>query len=131
MNIKIAVVTEDGERISNHFGTAPYYKVFEVQDGQIVSEEMRPKPHNEHHVHHHSEEHHHEEEHEQSRRRGAEMLAAVSDCQVLISGGMGRLAYQHAQASNMAIYMTGGKIEEAVQAYLRGELTSNERRVHR
>ena len=41
--MKIAIVTEDGETISQHFGRAPYYMVYTVENGQITSREKRNK----------------------------------------------------------------------------------------
>ena len=40
---KIAVITDDGKTISQHFGRAPYYLVATVENGQIVNREMRNK----------------------------------------------------------------------------------------
>jgi len=36
--MKVAVVTDDGESVSQHFGRARYYAVFEVDDGKIVGQ---------------------------------------------------------------------------------------------
>ena len=41
--MKIAVITDDGATISRHFGRAPYYAVFTVEDGAVVEREMRDK----------------------------------------------------------------------------------------
>ncbi len=35
--MKIAAITDDGETISQHFGRAPYYAVFTVEDGKIAN----------------------------------------------------------------------------------------------
>ncbi len=124
MTLKIAVITDDGERISAHFGRARYYKVFTVDDGRIVAEEMIPRQgvHTHAHEHHHHHGHHH---HHQT------MLQPIAECQVLIAGGMGEPAYQAAQANGLEVVLTGGPIRSAVEAYLRGELTSDLRRLHR
>ena len=41
--MKIAVITDDGKTISQHFGRAPYYLVLTIEEGKIVSREMRDK----------------------------------------------------------------------------------------
>ncbi len=61
--VRIAAVTEDGERLSAHFGMAPLYRVFTIEDGQIVAEEVRQKPHHLHHSHEDNHEHSHSRAH--------------------------------------------------------------------
>lgn len=124
MSYKIAVVTEDGKRISSHFGMASLYKIYTVEDGQIISEEEREKPH---HQHHPDQGHNHEHD----RGNGhADMFAPVEGCQVLLVGGMGSPAYRKAQETGLDIVLTGGEIRPALEAYLRGDLQSDMRRVH-
>jgi predicted Fe-Mo cluster-binding NifX family protein len=117
--IRIAAVTENGLRLSSHFGRAPYFRVFSVEDGHIMGEETRPKPyhgehsHDEPHVHLHN-----------------DMFAPIADCQVLLCGGMGLPAYEKAQAAGLEVLLTGGEIQAAVQAYLDGKIVSDLRRIH-
>ena len=120
--VRIAAVTEDHEKISSHFGHAPFYRVFSIEDGEVVAEEERPKPYHgeEGHAHEHGGGHGH-----------ADMFAPVADCQVLLCGGMGEPAYQKAEAAGLEVILTGGGISEALQAYLNGEITSDMRRIHR
>lgn len=119
--IKLAAVTEDGEILSSHFGRAPFYRVFTLQDGQVVQEATLAKAHHgphpagEHGAHGHNHD---------------DMFAPVRDCQVLLCGGMGEPAYQSAVAKGLEVILTGGDILAAVQAYLKGELRSDPRRVH-
>jgi predicted Fe-Mo cluster-binding NifX family protein len=104
---------------------SPYYRVFSVDNGQILDEELRQKPHHERHPDHGSEHHHkHGPGHHQN------MFAPIADCQVLICGGMGGPAYAKAQAANLDVILTGGEILATVQAYLAGEINSDMRRVH-
>ncbi len=119
MEHKIAFVTEDGARISNHFGRAPYYRVFTVADGRVVSEEQRGKAHHGAHAPHHHGHHNH-----------ADMFAPVSDCRIMVAGGMGTPAYAAAQRAGLEVILTGGEIQAALQAYLSGTLEHDPRRVH-
>ena len=59
------------------------------------------------------------------------MLAPIADCQVLISGGMGEPAFAKARAAELEIFLTGGMIADAVQAYNSGEISSDLRRLHK
>ena len=125
---KIAIVTEDGQRVSSHFGQAPFFQVFSVNEGQVTAEEQRQKPYNIGH-HHHHEDHDHQQNHHH-HVKGAQMFAVIADCQVLISGGMGKPAFQKAAAAGLEVFLAGGKIQDVLQAYLRGDLASDERRIH-
>lgn len=59
------------------------------------------------------------------------MFSVISDCQVLVAGGMGEPAYQRARAYGLEVYLTGEwKIEAALSAYQAGALKSDLRRVH-
>ena len=119
---KIAVVTENGRQISSHFGMAPAYRVYTVEDSRVIAEEERAKPHHTHHPDH-SGGHEGHGLHE-------DMFAPISDCQVLICGGMGTPAYQKAETAGLQVVLTGGEMLTAVEAYLLGQLNSDPRRVH-
>ncbi len=121
MREKIAFATDDGERLSNHFGHAPYYQVFTIEDGRVVSTEQRPKGHHgdeeEEHGHHSDQEH-------------AAMFAAIQDCRTLVAGSMGRNAYRAAQSAGLNVILTAGTVQSALQSFLEGTLKHNPRRVH-
>lgn len=122
--MKIAAVTEDGHSVSSHFGMAPEYRVYTVEDGRITGEERRLKPHHSHHPDH--------REHGSHGGQGhTDMFAPIADCQVLLCGGMGTPAYQKAQQAGLEVVFTGGALPEVVQAYLQGGVTSDLRRIHR
>ncbi len=60
------------------------------------------------------------------------MFAPIADCQVLIAGGMGQPAYDHAISAGLEVVMTGEKsISAALEAYRNGLLMSDPRRIHR
>jgi predicted Fe-Mo cluster-binding NifX family protein len=124
---KIAVVTQDNQKVSAHFGMAPFYRVFSIENGQIVGEETRQKPHHEQHPDQNAS-HQHEQGHGPGHHN--EMFTPIADCQVLICGGMGTPAYAKAQAAGLEVILAGGEIRAAMQAYLCAELVSDPRRVH-
>ncbi len=121
--MKIAVVTEDGATIHSHFGQAPYFQVLTIENNQIIANEQRAKPAHQHgsHEHHHSG----NDSHAQN------MAQVIADCQVLIARGMGQPAYAALQAAGIQPILTERQmISDAVDAYLRGELTHQSNRVH-
>ena len=130
--MKIAVVTEDGAAISQHFGRAPLYLVVTVEDGKIVGKETRPKA-----GYHTSGAHHPKaagEKHGCGRgapARHARMAETISDCQVLLAGGMGEGAYDNLRSRNIEPVVTDVEdIEEAVKLYLVGKLPNLRERLH-
>ena len=128
MAYKIAVVTEDGQRIGNHFGMAPNYQVFSVDGGRILSQETRSKPHHSQHPDHSAQEHGVQEQ--DHNRLHEDMFAPIKDCQVLMCGGMGSPAYQKAIAAGLKVVMTSGEIQPSVKAFMDGNVTSDLSRIH-
>jgi predicted Fe-Mo cluster-binding NifX family protein len=122
--VKIAAVTDDGQILSNHFGMATQYVVFEAEAGRILKQETRQKPH--HTVHPD-----HSQEHTHSDQLHEDMFAPIRDCQVLLVGAMGNGAYQRAISAGLEVVLTGGAVAEAVQSYLTGSMVSNDLRIHR
>lgn len=123
--IKIAVTTQDGKKVSGHFGMAPYYRVIQVDAGKILGDTTREKPHNQSHEHSSDHEHGHH-----GHGLGRRAIQVIDDCQVLICGGMGQPAFQKAQDAGLEIYLTGGSVDDAIQSYIKGELKSDQRRIH-
>jgi predicted Fe-Mo cluster-binding NifX family protein len=119
--LKIAFPTDDGEAISAHLGRAPFFVVVTLNDPDAPKFEQRSKTYHgsgEHEQHGHGHDH-------------SSMFASIGDCQVLIAGGMGQPAYEHAIQAGFKVLMTGEKtIAAALEAYRAGTLTSDLRRVH-
>jgi len=132
--MKIAVVSEDEDTISQHFGRAPLYVVVTAEDGKIVGKESRNKT-----GHHTFAAHRHQDLGPGERHgydagsavRHESMAGIISDCQVLIAGGMGWGAYESMQSYNIKSVVTDVKnINEAVQLYLDGKLPNLMERLH-
>jgi len=131
--MKIAVITDDGKTISQHFGRAPYYVVFTIAEGKITNREMRNKlghsnfagePHEEHHGAGHGMD-------EASHNKHAQMAESISDCQVLLCGGMGMGAYVSMQQLNIRPIVTDLlDIEAAVAIYINGNLIDHAEKLH-
>jgi predicted Fe-Mo cluster-binding NifX family protein len=134
--MKIAVVTEDGQTISQHFGRAPYYLVFTVEGNTITRRELRDKAGHRDFAGAHEHEHHHEHEHEhgsgpEADRRHARMIETITDCQVVLVRGMGRGAYVALEQAGLTPIVTDiADAEAAVRAYLAGDITNHTERLH-
>jgi len=131
--MKIVAVSEDGITISQHFGRAPLYVVLTVEEGKVVNKETRAKT-----GHHTFAAHHPDlapgEKHGYdagSQVRHGSMAETISDCQVLLAGGMGWGAYEAMQSYNIKPVVTDVKsIDEAVQLYLDNKLPNLMERLH-
>lgn len=103
--MKIAVTYDNGE-VFQHFGRTENFKLYEVEDGKILSSEILS-----------------------SGGTGHEALAyllADKSVNLLICGGMGAGAQAAlADAGIMVCSGASGNADEAVAAYLRGELISS------
>lgn len=132
--MKIAVISDDGNAISQHFGRAPLYVVVTVEDGKIVSKENRAKAgHHSFAGGHHSEtapgERHGYDAGAQSRHTA--MAQSIDDCQVLIAGGMGWGAYESMKSRGIETVVTDIEdIEQAVNMYVEGKLPNLMERLH-
>ncbi|MFZ0050841.1 MAG: NifB/NifX family molybdenum-iron cluster-binding protein [Desulfobaccales bacterium] len=120
--MKIAVASDDGTGLAQHFGRSRYFLVFNVSDGQITGPEARPngctasaqgecghEPHDHHDHHAHSHD---------------ALVTALRDCQVVLAGGMGRRAAMDLEAHGikpLAVSFSGPALE-AVRAYLSGAI---------
>jgi predicted Fe-Mo cluster-binding NifX family protein len=131
--MKIAVITDDGKTISQHFGRAPYYMVMTIEAGKILNREMREKLGHNQFSGIGTEEHHHEQHgmDPASHDKHAQMAGSISDCEVLICGGMGRGAYESMRLLKIKPVVTEiSDIEEAVQAYMDGKLVDHTEMLH-
>lgn len=144
--MKIAAITNDGLNLSQHFGRAPYFMVLTVEDGEIVDREQRDKYghgqiqlEGEHHSNgqgHHGEGHHNNAQGRhgygtKAKTRHEQMATSITDCQVLLCGGMGWGAYETMKEKGITPIVTEiGNIDEAVRAYLDGTIVDRTEMLH-
>jgi predicted Fe-Mo cluster-binding NifX family protein len=138
--MKIAIVTDDGQSISRHFGRALSYLVYTIEDGAVIHREVRAKPSHHHAAEgqHHDEHGHHEHHEHHEHSLGAEadskhnqMLSPIMDCEAAIVRGMGRGAYLVFEQAGIRAYITTiENPDEAVRAYLDGTLTNHLEKLH-
>jgi len=132
--LKIAVVTDDGTTICQHFGRARFYTVVTIENGQVINKEQRPKAG--HHVAgmQHASQASHGDRHgfdANAQASHASMIANITDCQVVMAGGMGWGAKESLKQAGIAVHTTDVEnIEEAVRLYLQGKLANRAERLH-
>lgn len=132
--MRIAVVTDDGQTISQHFGRATHYLVATVENGAITQRELRDKfghgqlggadsePHGAGHAHGHGPE---------AESRHGRMAQAIADCEAVLAGGMGYGAYQSMQARGIRPVVTDiTSVDEAVLAYASGTIIDHVDQLH-
>jgi len=122
--MKIAVVTMDGEAVSQHFGRSPYYAIITVEDGKVSSRELRRRGTG----HFSPGGPQHGGDLEESGRHGygpdarmphAAMAQEISDYKVLIAGGMGSGAHENFTEARLDVILTDIEtISDAVTAYV-------------
>jgi predicted Fe-Mo cluster-binding NifX family protein len=126
--LKIAIVTDDHQTISAHFGRAQFYEIFTIDAGkvtkretvsrsfpQIVPVDAAPEQQGEHH-------HHHDHN---------AMITPIAECQALLSRGMGMGAHLSLQEHNIQPIITDiSDIELALDAYLAGTLVDHPEKLH-
>jgi tRNA-Thr(GGU) m(6)t(6)A37 methyltransferase TsaA len=137
LTMKIAVITNDGKTISQHFGRAPHYLVFTVEDGAITEKELRDKLGHRQFV---NEPHDHDHDHDDPRGHGfgahseqkhARMIETIQDCEAIIVRGMGRGAYLAMEQANIHPFVSDIEdAEEAVQAYIDNTLEDHTEKLH-
>ena len=131
--MKIAFITDDGETISQHFGRASHYLVVKVAEGQIIKREMRDKLGHNQYVKAEEDPNHTQGSgmDSASHRKHHQMAEAISDCDVLICGGMGRGAYQSMQSFGVRPIVTDRKsIDQALQDFFEGNLKDLTEKLH-
>jgi predicted Fe-Mo cluster-binding NifX family protein len=132
--MKIALITDDGQTISQHFGRAPYYLVVTIENGKVSQREMRDKLGHRHFANQEHGEHLANERHgfdPAAQDRHSSMAQAIADCEAIIYGGMGAGAYESMRQLNIRPVVTDlRKIDDAIQAYLAGSLQDHTELLH-
>lgn len=117
--MKVAVVSDDGKNVSQHFGRAKYFLIYETSNSGFVLKEVIEKPAHNHdmvaHGHHHG-----------GRGHGGghglhrKAVNLLKDCQVLIARGLVEGARLALKEKNIEVVITNEEIaDEAVRKYLK------------
>ncbi len=118
--MKIAVVSDNGTMIAGHFGRARGFIVYTVDNSAITGKDWLSNTFTAHaqgHVHGVQGEHQH------GMHGHGPILRALSDCEVVISRGMGRRAYDDLTQSGCRVVITVEEdAQNAVELFLAGQL---------
>jgi predicted Fe-Mo cluster-binding NifX family protein len=135
--MKIAVVTDDGTTISQHFGRARYYAVLTVEGQQVLGREMLDRSDTLLPV----------DEHQARQGLAGEidchgtgtaaaashlrMVQPIQDCQVLLARGMSWSARECLLGVGVRPILTDiTSLDEAVQAYLNDTIVDHVEALH-
>lgn len=127
--LKLAIVTDDGTNVSKHFGRAPYYLVVELEGNAIKEKKLVPKlGHGQFYGIHEGGSGGH---HMGSESKHRAIMTPISDCKVVICGGMGIGAYQSMMLNGIQPIITSlDSAEEAIEAYLKGRIDDHPELIH-
>lgn len=121
--MKIAVASDDGKTIAEHFGRTQGFMIYEISEkGEIVSKTYRQNNHT-----------HHKQGHQDNRNLGEHhghdhgtVLVLLKDTQAVISRGMGRrILYDLDNAGIKPFIVTVMDADEALEKYLQDQLESD------
>jgi predicted Fe-Mo cluster-binding NifX family protein len=118
--MKIAVASDDGVTIAEHFGRCAGFEIFEVAGNEATIIERRPNTN----VHQHGQEDCDQHDHGGAAHSHESFLAALRDCQAVICRGMGRRAVADLAARGIKPIVTVQDItaQQAVELYATGQL---------
>jgi predicted Fe-Mo cluster-binding NifX family protein len=136
--MKVAIASDDGKNLSQHFGRAAFYIVYTIENDKVIAKEVRDK------VGHHSfiEGHGAESCHDHgaqgahgmdaaSQNKHQSMLSAALDCHFIIAGHMGGGAYHSMVQQGIEPLLTDLKdSDEAIKAILEDRFENALDRLH-
>lgn len=116
--MKIAVATIDGVSVSQHFGQSKGFVVFEIDGVTVQNRELRTNdntPHNDGICNHGQ---------QQQGHGHTGIVGLLSDCTVMLCGGMGAGAAQSMTANGIKPVIIPGaySADEAVAIYISGKV---------
>lgn len=127
--MKIALPSNDGTTVSAHFGRSRGFIIFETDNHHILKEEYRENNvtgHAQGHHHDHDHDHHHGQGNENHTHSHAGILGVLSDCEVVIAGGMGHRLYTDLMAAGKKVYVTReNDARKAAELLLKDDLDHN------
>lgn len=135
--MKIAIVSDDEQTISQHFGRAEKYIVISCDQENIIERKSLPKLGLCHSSRRHRGGHEHKADPRgsgfghRSKASHTQMLENIKDCDILVSRGMGRGAYLDLQQMGIRPIITDiADIETAVQAVMDNTIVDHVEKLH-
>ena len=133
--MKIALVSDDKQTISKHFGRAENYVVISLDQNRITDRKLIPKLDSCHSSGHHRGRHEHNSKGSGFGRRSTlnhqQLFNDIKDCDILVTRGMGQGAYLDLQQLGIRPIVTDiADIEDAVQAVLDDTIINHVEKLH-
>ncbi len=115
--MRIAIATDDKINISNHFGRALGFRVFEIEDNRIVKEEYRQNF---------------------GKSNGqcgscdhSSMINNIKDCNLVICYGMGQGIYNDLVRNNIKAVITEEQtVQDAINCLINNDLVNRLDKLH-
>ncbi|MBN2174017.1 MAG: hypothetical protein JW731_07795 [Bacteroidales bacterium] len=119
--MKIAVASDDGVNIAQHFGRTRGLLIFTVTNNEISDRSYIENNFTGHaQGHHHDHDHGHGHQHQHSH---SNILDALQECEVVISRGMGRRLLDDFESAGKQVFVTWTEnAENAVKQFIEGNL---------
>ncbi len=120
--MKVAVASQDGVTISEHFGRSACFIVFDVDEGRLTGTQLRSGTFCGHL--HGDCEVQRSDRHNGSHVDHADLVRAIFDCQVVLCRGMGWRAAEELVRNGINPMVIQGELspQDAVQHYINGTL---------
>lgn len=118
--MKVAVASEDGTRVSSHFGRSSCFLIFEIEGGKVVGREVRDNDFTAHAKGECKGETHHDHPSDSH----ASIVEALRDCKAVICYGMGARAAEALNRQGIHPYILSERCtpEAAVGLFVEGKL---------
>jgi len=116
---KIAIATNDQQRVTGHIGRCRAFMVYEINGDKVANKELRENDFTNHrrggeHHQHHGDGGGHSHTH---------LIAGLKDCKYLISSGGGWRVVEDLKQHNITTLFTDVEmIDDAVNQFIKGEL---------
>jgi len=135
--VKIALVSDDNQTISRHFGRAESYVVVSLEQEKIMTRQTLPKPARCHTASRHHGEHRHQADArgrgfgDQAERSHQNMFENIRDCDLLVTRGIGRGACLDLEQSGIKTIITDiADIDSAIEAILNNTIVNHTEKMH-
>ena len=130
--MKVAVVTNDGDYINKHFGRAAYFKIYHIENDEIIHVEMRQR--NNSCCSTSSGNHHASQSgcgcRDNTKQKHEELSSEISDCDAIIAGGMGKNSFKNLKSQGFDVVLTKYSwTEEAITAYMENKIENYEQQL--
>jgi len=125
--MKIAIPSDEGTYLSQHFGRSLGFAVYELKEDKIISREYRKNDFTGHALGEHNQHQHQGDQHaDHAGHSHNRILNALIDCEIVIAGGMGRRLLDDLTDAGKKIYITSEpEVSKVVEMFIEDTLQSD------